>query len=130
MGKLFLLAVANELRYGRLPNLMKLMLASASNHIRNYLRAIWAMTTIMTKHETRYHKHLPVLLEPSVTQLVTDPGGVYIDATLGGGGHSQKILSLLNDNGQLIGIDQDDQALAAARSHIGPDSRFTSIKGN
>lgn len=88
------------------------------------------MMTLMTKHETEYYKHLPVLLEQSVTQLITDPGGVYIDATLGGGGHSHKILSLLNNDGHLIGIDQDDQALKAARSHIGPDSRFTTIKGN
>lgn len=83
----------------------------------------------MTKHETEY-KHVPVLLQESVKQLVTDPGGIYVDGTLGGGGHSMEILSQLNNNGQLIGIDQDDEALAAARARIGNDPRFRSIKGN
>jgi len=84
----------------------------------------------MTKHETEYHQHVPVLLKTSVAQLVTDSGGIYIDATLGGGGHAAQILSHLNDDGQLIGLDQDDEALAAARSHIGGDARFSTIKGN
>jgi len=84
----------------------------------------------MTKHETEYHRHTPVLLKESVAQLVTDPGGIYIDATLGGGGHSMEILSQLNNDGRLIGLDQDDEALAAAHSHIGSDARFSTIKGN
>lgn len=84
----------------------------------------------MTKHETEYHKHVPVLLTESVAQLITDPGGIYIDATLGGGGHAQQILSSLNSSGRLIGIDQDDEALSAARSRIGDDTRFSTVKGN
>lgn len=88
------------------------------------------MTMIeMTKHETEY-KHVPVLLQESVAQLVTDPGGIYVDATLGGGGHSEEILSQLNNQGQLIGIDQDDEALDAARFRLGDDQRFSTIKGN
>lgn len=88
------------------------------------------MTMIpMTKHETEY-KHVPVLLQESVEQLVTDPGGIYVDGTLGGGGHSMEILSKLDNDGQLIGIDQDDEALAAARARIGNDPRFRSVKGN
>lgn len=88
------------------------------------------MTMIpMTKHETEY-KHVPVLLQESVAQLVTVPDGIYVDATLGGGGHSREILSQLNSDGQLIGIDQDDEALQAARSRIGDDPRFSTIKGN
>ena len=84
----------------------------------------------MTNNDTTYHPHEPVLLEESVSQLVTDASGIYIDATLGGGGHAARILSHLNDDGKLIGIDQDDEALTAARSHIGPDRRFSTIKGN
>lgn len=83
----------------------------------------------MTKHETGY-KHVPVLLKESVARLVTDPGGIYVDGTLGGGGHSMEILSHLNKDGQLYGIDQDDEALEAARARIGNDPRFSSIKGN
>lgn len=82
----------------------------------------------MSKNET-YHEHQPVLLHESVEYLVTDPSGIYIDATLGGGGHSLELLSQLNNDGQLWGIDQDDEALAAANERI-DDSRFSSIKGN
>lgn len=84
----------------------------------------------MTKHETQYHKHEPVLLTESVAQLVTDPGGIYLDATLGGGSHAKEILSHLNKSGKLIGLDQDDEAITAAHSNIGSDARFASIKGN
>ena len=87
------------------------------------------MTMPMTKHETEY-KHVPVLLQESVDWLITDPSGIYIDATLGGGGHSREILSKLDTDGELIGIDQDDEALEAASARIGDDPRFSSIKGN
>lgn len=84
----------------------------------------------MTKHETEYYEHVPVLLMESVSQLITDPAGIYIDATLGGGGHSQQILSTLSETGKLIGVDQDDEALAEAQSRIGDDTRFSTVKGN
>ena len=60
-------------------------------------------------------EHVSVLLKPSVNWLVTDPDGIYVDCTLGGAGHSAEIVSRLSENGRLIGIDQDDDALAAAR---------------
>lgn len=85
--------------------------------------------TTMNKNET-YHEHQPVLLQESVEYLITDPGGIYIDATLGGGGHSLALLSQLNNDAQLIGIDQDDEALNAANARIDSDARFSSIKGN
>lgn len=85
--------------------------------------------TKMSKND-KYYEHQPVLLHESVEYLITDPSGIYIDATLGGGGHSQELLSHLNNDAQLIGIDQDDEALAAANSRIGDDSRFSTIKGN
>lgn len=83
----------------------------------------------MTNNDT-YYEHQPVLLEESVEYLITDSQGIYIDATLGGGGHSQALLSHLDSNAQLIGIDQDDEALSAANARIGQDNRFSSIKGN
>lgn len=83
----------------------------------------------MTNNDT-YYEHQPVLLEESVEYLITDSQGIYIDATLGGGGHSQALLSHLDDSAQLIGIDQDDEALSAANVRIGQDNRFSSIKGN
>lgn len=92
------------------------------------------MMTFMTKHDTNssdsYYEHQPVLLEEAVSHLITDPGGIYIDATLGGGGHSKKILAELDSDATLLGIDQDDEALDAARERIGDDHRFKTIKGN
>lgn len=85
--------------------------------------------TTMSKNET-YYEHQPVLLHESVEYLITDTSGIYIDATLGGGGHSQELLSQLDNDARLIGIDQDDEALRAANSRIGNDARFSSIKGN
>lgn len=74
--------------------------------------------------------HIPVLREKSVNQLITKLNGVYIDATLGGGGHSVVILDKLGSGGKLFGIDQDDEALNEARKNIGEDARFEAVKGN
>lgn len=77
-----------------------------------------------------YHEHIPVMLQECMDYLITEEDGIYIDGTLGGGGHSKEILSLLGENGQLYAVDQDDEAIAAATSRIGTDSRFTTLKGN
>ena len=60
-------------------------------------------------NKTSYHE--PVLLQPSVSALITDPNGVYVDATFGGGGHSREILKQLDVSGQLFAFDQDKDAL-------------------
>jgi len=62
--------------------------------------------------------HKSVLLTQCVDWLVTDPDGIYVDCTLGGAGHSAAIVSRLSDKGRLIGIDQDDDALAAASQRL------------
>lgn len=77
-----------------------------------------------------YIPHIPVLLRESVDHLVTDPGGIYIDATLGGGGHSKEILSRLSETGRLFGLDQDEEAHEAAARTIGEDNRFIPVRGN
>lgn len=77
-----------------------------------------------------YIPHIPVLLNESLDLLVRDPGGVYIDGTLGGGGHSQGILDRLEPNGLLFGIDQDPEAHEAAGKRIGNDPRFHPLHGN
>ncbi|MCL2593469.1 MAG: 16S rRNA (cytosine(1402)-N(4))-methyltransferase RsmH [Defluviitaleaceae bacterium] len=56
-------------------------------------------------------KHVSVLLEETIELLNMSPNGVYVDGTLGGGGHSLKILEKLSDKGRLIVIDQDEDAL-------------------
>ena len=77
-----------------------------------------------------YISHIPVLKDQSVDELITDADGIYVDATLGGGGHSTEILKRLSSSGQLIGLDQDDEALEEACDRIGGDARFSAIKGN
>jgi len=77
-----------------------------------------------------YISHQPVLKEEVVAELITDPEGIYIDATLGGGGHAEAILQNLSDTAQLLGIDQDDEALDAAQQRLSDQARFTAIKGN
>jgi 16S rRNA (cytosine1402-N4)-methyltransferase len=84
----------------------------------------------MENSKPTYYSHIPVLLEESVDWLVTDPSGIYVDATLGGGGHSEAILNALDDDGHLYSIDQDDDALRASNRRIGDDPRFSFIKGN
>jgi 16S rRNA (cytosine1402-N4)-methyltransferase len=56
-------------------------------------------------------KHLPVMLEDVIEMLNLRIGGVYVDATIGLGGHSERILELIGTEGQLIGIDRDEDAL-------------------
>ena len=70
--------------------------------------------------------HNPVLLKKSVDDLVTNPDGIYVDCTFGGGGHSREILSRLSDKGKLYGFDQD---LDALKNNI-DDPRFTLINQN
>lgn len=78
-------------------------------------------------HSISYHE--PVLLKEAVEHLVTAESGIYIDGTLGGGGHSDEILKILNSSGKVFGIDQDDDALATASKRIN-DERFLTVKGN
>lgn len=59
-------------------------------------------------------QHTSVLLEETVSSLHIKPDGIYVDGTLGGGGHSLRICEQLSDKGRLIGIDQDDAAIEAA----------------
>ena len=79
---------------------------------------------------TTYHPHIPVLLQASVDHLVRDASGIYIDATLGGGGHSKEILMRLDGDGLLYGVDQDREAHEAAARNIGDDNRFVPVTGN
>lgn len=56
-------------------------------------------------------KHVTVLLNEAVENLKIKPDGIYVDCTLGGGGHTRKILSQLNENGRLFSFDQDQTAI-------------------
>ena len=61
--------------------------------------------------------HIPVLLNESIDNLNIKDGGIYVDCTLGGGGHSKEILKRI-PNGRLIGIDQDIDAIEAAKENL------------
>ena len=62
--------------------------------------------------------HISVLLEETIKGLVRNPSGIYVDCTLGGGGHSARIASLLTEDGRIIGIDQDAAAIQAAGERL------------
>lgn len=74
--------------------------------------------------------HEPVLLEECMQGLAIRPGGIYVDGTLGGGGHSSEILKRLGSDGRLIGIDRDGDAIAAATARLNGDKRFCALRGN
>jgi 16S rRNA (cytosine1402-N4)-methyltransferase len=66
------------------------------------------------------------MAQPCIDGLVTDPDGVYVDATFGGGGHSRLILDHLGAQGKLVGFDQDEDALA----NVPEDDRFIFVQHN
>ena len=75
-------------------------------------------------------EHVSVLLAETIDLLDPHDGGVYVDGTLGGGGHSAEILARIHPGGHLYGIDRDGDALAAATQRLGSDACFTALHGN
>ena len=83
------------------------------------------------RYATTYHA--PVLLAETLDLLVTDPAGLYVDGTLGGGGHSAALLDALGPGALVVGIDQDPEALATARHRLAEAEaagRFVALEGN
>lgn len=75
--------------------------------------------------------HAPIMVEEVLSLLEPSRGGVFVDGTLGGGGHAQRVLSLLPENGHLYGIDRDEEAIAAASRRLAPfKEKFTAVHGN
>lgn len=73
--------------------------------------------------------HIPVLADETVDWLVRDSGGTYVDATLGGGGHAERLLARLGASGRLIGIDRDPEAIAAASARLARyGQRFQAVR--
>lgn len=76
-------------------------------------------------------KHTSVLLQETIKNLNIKEDGIYMDGTLGGGGHSYEIASRLSDKGRLFGIDQDAAAIEAAGERLEPfEERVTIIRSN
>ncbi len=74
-------------------------------------------------------KHVPVLFNETIDSLQIKPDGVYVDCTSGGGGHSAAVLARL-ENGRLICLDQDPQAIEVLMNRFGEDKRVTVVKTN
>ena len=75
-------------------------------------------------------KHIPVLLNECIESLNINADGIYVDGTLGGTGHSSRILEKLSSNGLLIGIDRDEEALKAAKEKLRKYKNVKYIHGN
>ena len=75
-------------------------------------------------------KHIPVLLNETIKWLNIKPDGIYVDGTIGGAGHSKKIIEKLSQKGLLIGIDRDEEALKAADKNLKEYKNYKLIHGN
>lgn len=75
--------------------------------------------------------HKSVLLNETIEMLKIKPNGIYVDGTLGGGGHSYEICKRLGENGRLIGIDQDEDAIRAAGERLNEfKDKVTIVRNN
>lgn len=74
--------------------------------------------------------HVPVLLKECIDNLNINSNGIYVDGTLGGAGHSFEIAKRLSENGMLIGIDRDEEALEVAKRKMKEFNNIKYIKGN
>ena len=76
-------------------------------------------------------KHIPVLLKETIDSLNIKEDGIYVDLTLGRGGHSEAILSRLSSKGRLVGVDQDETAIKESEERLSKNfSNFTLVRSN
>ena len=75
--------------------------------------------------------HTSVLLNETIDNLNIKPNGIYVDGTLGGGGHALEVAKRLEKGGRLIGIDQDEDAILAATERLKDyQDRVTVVRSN
>ena len=75
-------------------------------------------------------KHISIMAEQCIEGLNIEENGIYVDCTLGGGGHSSYILQKLSAEGRLIGIDQDMEAINAAKARLSQYKNVTYVNDN
>ena len=75
-------------------------------------------------------EHIPVIATETIENLNIKPDGVYLDLTLGKGGHSKMILEKLSDKGTLIALDQDKEAIEAAKENLKDFSNVIFVNSN
>lgn len=76
------------------------------------------------------YAHAPVLLEEALTGLAVHETGTYLDATLGRGGHTAAIVERLGEEGKVLAVDRDPDAVRAGRERFNGDSRIVVVKGD
>ncbi len=69
--------------------------------------------------------HIPVMIQEVTDLLITDPNGIYLDGTVGLGGHATQLLNALSDSGRLIGLDRDEQAVAISKQRLSTSRSFS-----
>jgi 16S rRNA (cytosine1402-N4)-methyltransferase len=74
-------------------------------------------------------EHTPVLVEEALEALALRPGGLYVDATFGRGGHTAGILAALGSGGEIVAIDRDPAAIAAGRTRFAGETRLQLVHG-
>jgi 16S rRNA (cytosine1402-N4)-methyltransferase len=74
-------------------------------------------------------EHIPVLVDEAIEALAVQTAGVYVDATLGRGGHSARILAALGPDGRLVAIDRDPEAVAAGHTRFTSETRLHLVSG-
>lgn len=85
----------------------------------------------MNENKNKTFNHYSVMLNETVDGLKVRPDGVYVDGTLGGGGHADRVLLMLGASGRYIGIDQDSDAIVAASKRLEAYSdRLTIVRSN
>lgn len=83
----------------------------------------------MSEYASGYHA--PIMVEEVLRLLQPERGGIFVDGTLGGGGHAQAVLERLPEGGRLIGMDRDGQAIATAGQRLSAfGNKFTPVRGN
>ena len=65
--------------------------------------------------------HIPVMIQEVVDGLITDENGVYVDATVGGGGHSSALLDILGPTAKVVGIDRDAESISQVTELLSSD---------
>ncbi len=86
------------------------------------MRVVWQSGMTTNEPNNLALAHLPVLREEVLELLQCRPGGIYVDATLGLGGHAWSILERIQPGGMLVGLDRDKESLEKARVHLQPYS--------
>ncbi|XP_032746525.1 ribosomal RNA small subunit methyltransferase H-like [Rattus rattus] len=117
----------NIQKMGRRP---KQFSRSRNNQFDRKFRQSWNRLVIRPHMTPPVLQHIPVMGEEVVKYVVRKKGGIYVDATFGGGGHSKIILDNLDENGRLIAFDIDDESIERGRKLEKEDSRFTIVKSN